>query len=383
MMCDAWVVRGNEKSTLLIAARKDVATNLTMLDHEVTNDHPYTEKKVEKIARSRVLVCQVLFKQNIGHIGNEIVVAGVHGHNRTMKFQWPEVFNKFWDGLANKIRKFNVKFLAGDFNMAFTEVRNQLRSRGIKSDCCAWYPWRHATKIVNQSSLGFDSCGIFYIGGDVEVTLPWSLDDIDELTAVADDLKKSKLDVYYEQNHPGQHWSAYRRRIEKKNEPEGERDLKGRLEDLLRPSTEVADLYALPKREDSYYCPYLRLKQKQLNKNEWLVNGTLHNGAHFPLCVWTHNASARSAERAQERAKKTRAHKRAKGKGNGKGKANGDGGKSKSKGGTPAVAEDVSTTNGQSANRQWGNRSSHWWHAASSSSAWWPQGSTGPGGTPF
>ncbi len=102
MMCDAWVVRGNEKSTLLIAARKDVATNLTMLDHEVTNDHPYTEKKVEKIARSRVLVCQVLFKQNIGHIGNEIVVAGVHGHNRTMKLQWPDVFTKFWDGLAKK-----------------------------------------------------------------------------------------------------------------------------------------------------------------------------------------------------------------------------------------------------------------------------------------
>ncbi len=48
-----WVIRGNEeKAALLIAARKDVATNLTMLDHEVTNDHPYTEKKVEKMARS-------------------------------------------------------------------------------------------------------------------------------------------------------------------------------------------------------------------------------------------------------------------------------------------------------------------------------------------
>ena len=146
----------------------------------------------------------------------------------------------------------------------------------------------------------------------------------------------------------------------------------------MTPSTAVAELHAMPNREGTYYCPYLRLKQKQLDRNEWLVNDVIHNGAHFPLCVFTHNASARSAERAKERAQKARAHKHAKGKGNGKGKAKGDGGKSKSKGGTPAVAEDASTTKGQSANPQWGNHSSVWWSAASSSTAWWPQGSRGP-----
>ncbi len=202
------------------------------------------------------------------------------------------------------------------------------------------------------------------------MALPWSLAQIGELTAVADDLKKSKLDVYHEQNHPGQHWSAYRT---KKNDPEHEKCLKNRLEDLLTPSTAVAELYAMPKREGTYYCPYLRLKHKQLDKNERLVNDAIHNGAHFPLCVFTHNASARSAERAKERAQKAKG--RIKG---GKGKTKGTAGKSKSKGGTPAVAEDASTTKGQSANPQWGNHSSVSWSAASSSTAWWPQGSRGP-----
>ena len=107
--------------------------------------------------------------------------------------------------------------------MAFTEVIKQLRSRGIVSDCCAWYPWRHDTTTVHQQPLGFDSCGIFYIGGNVEVALPWSLENIDELTAVADDLKSSTLDVYNGQNHPGQHWAAYRT---KKKESDDEKCLK-------------------------------------------------------------------------------------------------------------------------------------------------------------
>ena len=33
-----------------------------------------------------MLVCKIGFTQNIGHLGKEIVVCGVHGHNRTMKF---------------------------------------------------------------------------------------------------------------------------------------------------------------------------------------------------------------------------------------------------------------------------------------------------------
>jgi hypothetical protein len=62
------------------------------------------------------------------------------GHNRTMKFEWPQALQAFWDRLAAKIHAHRIQFLAGDFNMSVTEVVKQLRSRGIQSDCIAWYP---------------------------------------------------------------------------------------------------------------------------------------------------------------------------------------------------------------------------------------------------
>ena len=44
--------------------------------------------------------------------------------------------------------------------------------------------------------------------------------------------------------------------------------------------------------------------KKNMVKREWLVDGQIHNGAHFPLCVFTNNARARSAEKAAERARR-------------------------------------------------------------------------------
>ena len=35
---------------------------------------------------------------------------------------------------------------------------------------------------------------------------------------------------------------------------------------------------------------------------EWLVDGKVHNGSHFPLCTFTHNASHRSKESQEKRA---------------------------------------------------------------------------------
>ena len=91
-----WVVRGNEQgSAVLVAARTDTCDYLHVLEHEVHEDHPYRENGKNKIARSRMLFCKVGFKQNIGHCGKEIVVCGVNGHNRTMKFEWPAALEEF------------------------------------------------------------------------------------------------------------------------------------------------------------------------------------------------------------------------------------------------------------------------------------------------
>ena len=100
-------------------------------------------------------MCRVSFKQNIGHLGKDVVVAGVHGHFYTMKIKWPAQWREFWDRLVELVNDLGINFLAGDFNMSLTEVPKQLRSRGITCDCVAWYPWQQAAVADPQSQLGY------------------------------------------------------------------------------------------------------------------------------------------------------------------------------------------------------------------------------------
>ena len=210
-----WVQRGNEESCILIAARKDIAHYVTCMHHEVNEDHPYTKEGKKNMARTGLMVCKVQFKQNIGHLGKDIIVCGVHGHNLTMNVKWPKVWMTFWNRLAAYVKKFGIQFLAGDFNMSLTEVCKQLRSREISCDCVAWYPWQRPKATVagdDEQRLGIDSMGIFYIGQGsnryVEIRTTWTLRDIDDLTAVAGD--NEKLDTYAGENVPGQPWGKYR-----------------------------------------------------------------------------------------------------------------------------------------------------------------------------
>jgi len=299
-----YVVRGNEeKSAVLIAARKDNCSYLQLLDYDVNPDHPYRTKGKDKMATTRTLICQVGFKQNVGHIGKDAVVCGVHGHSMTMRCQWPTVLEEFWKRLAAKIKKYGVQIMAGDFNMSITNVIPKLRSYGIQCDCIAWYPWVHKTDKCNGQPLGFDSCAIFYIGGNVQSQLQWSLQHLNTLTAVADTSNKDvfeQFDVYEGKNPPGQTWDCYRTPVA----PYVQKDLSARLVDLLTPANQQWELDAIKKRHWNSYCPYLRFKQKPMSKHEWLVNGKMHNGSHMCLCTFTNNSRARSAAKHEEREKR-------------------------------------------------------------------------------
>ena len=299
---DCHVLRGDEESAILIAARKDNTTCIQLLEYNVIDDHEYMQRGRPKKARSRIMVCRIYFKQNVGHIGKEVVVAGVHGHYMTMKREWPAALTRFWNILADEIRSHGVQFVAGDFNMSLTQVPVELRSRGIKCDCIAWYPWRHDTERKHEQALGLDSCGIFYIGGNIKATLNWGLEQLGDLTAVAEQMQESNLDVYHGAQHPGQFWTAYRSKGIK--ESDKDKNLEQRLVDLLTPTTTAIELAGIAKRKGSWYCAYLRFKEKRLNKEEWLVDGEMHNGAHFPLCVFTKNASSRSVAGAMARAQR-------------------------------------------------------------------------------
>ena len=89
-----------------------------------------------------------------------------------------------------------------------------------------------------------------------------------------------------------------------KNEDNRDKDLTERLLGLLQQSTPQSDLDAIPKRRGSYYAAYLKIKEKNMRAKEWLVNGEMHNGAHFPVVAFTANSSHRSEKKAKERAAK-------------------------------------------------------------------------------
>ena len=83
--------------------------------------------------------------------------------------------------------------------------------------------------------------------------------------------------------------------------------MEDRLRDLLTPSTPQEELDQLQanRAKSRYYRAYLRTNEKRMDIAEWLQNdGRTHNGAHFPLCVFTKNASARSASAEKRRRKR-------------------------------------------------------------------------------
>jgi hypothetical protein len=145
-----------------------------------------------------------------------------------------------------------------------------------------------------------DSCAIFYIGGNVECQMPWNIDRIGEILLAAvhprEGPQSRQLHAYSGDNHPGKMWYCYK--SEKGEKANCRSSLEDKLKDLLQPSTDKSALDSMGDANPSLLPAHLRLKQKELDQNEWFVDsaeGVIHNGAHFPLCMFTKNSSHRSA----------------------------------------------------------------------------------------
>ena len=85
---------------------------------------------------------------------------------------------KFWDWLSQQIENYNVQVLMGDFNMSLFMVIPELRSRGVKIDLGAWYPWKSL-----EGEPMADSCGIFFVNLPGVYTLSKNLDHLHDRDA--------------------------------------------------------------------------------------------------------------------------------------------------------------------------------------------------------
>ena len=152
-----------------MAVRTDVATGIECLHYAVHDDFSYTANKKHCVARTRMMVSKISYKQNMGHFGKSLVVMCVHGHCRTMKREKPAKLDEFWDRLAAVIIKYDVKILTGDFNMSLTQVPIELKKRNVFVTCAAWTPWymKNGADIIEiackSAHIGIDSCGTFMV----------------------------------------------------------------------------------------------------------------------------------------------------------------------------------------------------------------------------
>ena len=101
-----------EKENLLVAAWRDTCIGIEQLTYELTNDGPYEDHSTKKMATSRIAVCKVSFKQNVGHLGCDINACAVHCHYKTMKCDLGTLnYDAFWQRLLETLVEYKVKFL--------------------------------------------------------------------------------------------------------------------------------------------------------------------------------------------------------------------------------------------------------------------------------
>ena len=189
--------------------------------------------------------------------------------------------------------------------MSLTQVPIELKNRNVSVTCAAWTPWimTNGDKIYQfegkRPHIGIDSCGIFMVDkhSNIGVALQWGPDSIDPITgavvspqsAVADDAGtafRRELHRYKFGNAPGQHWACFcRGKAQTSLQGDGAKFARS-LHDLLDPATTQDVLALIQKPVGMTGCGYLKVKQKVLDPKEWLVDGEVHNGAHFPLCIF-------------------------------------------------------------------------------------------------
>ena len=129
---------------------------------------------------SRSMIAKVTLPSSVGFLGKEHNVMVVHMHNDLANNKWPQKLISFWEWLWDKIQRFSVQVLMGDFNMSLFRVIPELRSRGAVIDLGAWYPWKSL-----EGEPMSDSCGIFFVNLPGVYTLNKNLCDIHDTMILA------------------------------------------------------------------------------------------------------------------------------------------------------------------------------------------------------
>ena len=184
------------------------------------------------------------------------------------------------------IRRNDVLFLGGDFNMALFVVPGQMWSRSLETRWCGSYAWRKAGSATSRSPavagpLHLDSMGFFAIGPAPRVE-PWI-----SMQALSDEHSEKHLETF--PNGQGYEASSYCGGMKSIKEC-----LTGRWS---TPPQTSADLHG-----DGPDPPHPHIKQKRIRKDLWDIGNQLFAaGAHMPLLFFIGEQGRRSAQALDRR----------------------------------------------------------------------------------
>ena len=138
--------------TCIIAAHASMAVEVNLLEWILMRDGTYTDyvvrkgnkRKVQKMALSRILVAQIVWKHPMKGRATT-VVATTHLNRLTAKGQqsgMKAARTRYFELLVKMLKEHKPDVLTGDFNMALLLVVPCLREAGIAAELISWYAFR-------------------------------------------------------------------------------------------------------------------------------------------------------------------------------------------------------------------------------------------------
>jgi hypothetical protein len=317
-------IRGNERSSLMIAVRRSLAKLFTCHLWQKLVDGQYLRKSTSRPmqAYTRLMVCEITLKENAGNVGKTQVIMNVQLHHKTANHYFgKEKLDEHFENMASLIREHNVTVLMGDFSTALTLVVPTLRTFGIEIDLGAWFPWKESM----DGAPMMDSTGIFFVNmpGKHELEKGLScIHDRDESGFLCKEsfaCQSARDDELWNRipknAGPGQPLEAYLPKTDGcgakgtkvQRGPQVVADLKMMLFNMLTPS--CASEAAVEELHDCIVGKQqvLHTREKRLRFRSWPLHQPCdQKGSHYPLWVTTINRSRRSPEAVQWRHQKMR-----------------------------------------------------------------------------
>jgi hypothetical protein len=325
-------LRGEEEKSVLIAVRDQAGCAIQMLNCEIYDAgkmkrRASTNNRERGQSYSRCIIAKITLPHKVGFLGREHVAMVVHMHNELANLVLKQQrLNKFWNWLSKRIKTFNVQVLMGDFNMSLFMVIPELRSRGVKIDLGAWYPWKSL-----EGEPMTDSCGIFFVNLPGVYTLSKNLDHLHDRDATG--ILARGVDLTEDFEDGGEEAAAVNSAVAETGEDSGESEddapkpfggfdriddnqgpgkslptylpKKDSLLDKMRPSlTPSKESAAVAAPNKDRKNDGIKFKEKRLSAKIWRYKGEHQRGSHFPICVFTNNVGRRSPEKLEERRQK-------------------------------------------------------------------------------